>query len=27
VRVTNQLDELVALFRGTVFRTSEEHPA
>jgi acyl-CoA thioesterase len=27
VRVTNQLDELVALFRGTVYRTSEEHPA
>ena len=27
VRVTNQRDELVALFRGTVFRTSEEHPA
>jgi acyl-CoA thioesterase len=27
VRVTNQRDELVALFRGTVYRTSEEHPA
>lgn len=26
VRVTNQLDQLVALFRGTVYRTSEEHP-
>jgi len=26
VRVTNQRDELVALFRGTVYRTSEEHP-
>jgi acyl-CoA thioesterase len=27
VRVTNQRDELVALLRGTVYRTSEEHPA
>jgi len=27
VRVTNQRDEVVALFRGTVYRTSEEHPA
>jgi acyl-CoA thioesterase len=27
VRVTNQADEVVALFRGTVYRTSEEHPA
>ncbi len=26
VRVTNQRDELVALFRGTVYRTNEEHP-
>jgi acyl-CoA thioesterase len=26
VRVTNQRDELVALFRGTAYRTSEEHP-
>jgi len=26
VRVTNQRDELVALFRGTVYRTSEAHP-
>ena len=27
VQVTNQRDEIVALFRGTVYRTSEEHPA
>jgi acyl-CoA thioesterase len=27
VRVTNQRDELVAMLRGTVYRTSEEHPA
>ena len=27
VRVTNQREELVALLRGTVYRTSEEHPA
>ena len=27
VRVTNQHDRLVALFQGTVYRTSEEHPA
>lgn len=27
VRVTNQLEQTVALFRGTVYRTSEEHPA
>ncbi len=27
VRVSNQRDELVALLRGTVYRTSEEHPA
>jgi len=27
VRVTNQRDELVALLRGTVYRTGEEHPA
>ena len=26
VRVTNQRQETVALFRGTVYRTSEEHP-
>lgn len=26
VRVTNQRDETVALFRGTVYRTNEEHP-
>ena len=27
VRVNNQHDELVAMLRGTVYRTSEEHPA
>jgi acyl-CoA thioesterase len=27
VRVSNQRDELVAMLRGTVYRTSEEHPA
>jgi acyl-CoA thioesterase len=27
VRVSNQHGDLVALFRGTVYRTSEEHPA
>jgi acyl-CoA thioesterase len=27
VRVTNQREDTVALFRGTVYRTSEEHPA
>jgi len=27
VRVTNQRNELVAMLRGTVYRTSEEHPA
>jgi len=27
VRVTNQQERTVALFRGTVYRTSEEHPA
>jgi acyl-CoA thioesterase len=26
VRIANQRDEIVALFRGTVYRTSEEHP-
>ncbi|MGQ0702644.1 MAG: hotdog fold thioesterase [Gemmatimonadales bacterium] len=26
VRVTNQRDEMVALFRGTVYRTGEQHP-
>lgn len=26
VRVTNQKEETVALFRGVAFRTSEEHP-
>ena len=26
VRVTNQHDEIVALFRGTVYRTGESHP-
>lgn len=26
VRVTNQLEQTIALFRGTVYRTSEEHP-
>lgn len=26
VRVTNQKEEIVALFRGVAFRTSEEHP-
>ncbi len=26
VRVLNQRDETVALFRGTVYRTNEEHP-
>lgn len=26
VRITNQRDETVALFRGTVYRTTEEHP-
>jgi len=26
VRVTNQQDQVVALFRGTVYRTNEEHP-
>lgn len=26
VRVTNQREELVALFRGTVYRTAESHP-
>lgn len=26
VKVTNQLDEIVALFRGTVYKTSQEHP-
>ena len=27
VRVTNQREQTVGLFRGTVYRTSEEHPA
>lgn len=26
VQVTNQQDEIVALFRGTVYKTSQEHP-
>ena len=26
VQVTNQRDEIVALFRGTVYKTSQEHP-
>ena len=26
VTVTNQLEEIVALFRGTVYKTSQEHP-
>ena len=26
VQVTNQRDETVALFRGTVYKTSQEHP-
>ncbi|HEX7023781.1 MAG TPA: hotdog fold thioesterase [Gemmatimonadales bacterium] len=26
VRVTNQRDDIVALFRGTVYKTSQEHP-
>lgn len=26
VQVTNQREEIVALFRGTVYRTSQEHP-
>lgn len=26
VRVTNQKDEIVALFRGVAYRTNEEHP-
>ena len=26
VKVTNQLEEIVALFRGTVYKTSQEHP-
>lgn len=26
VRVTNQKEEIVALFRGVAYRTSEEHP-
>jgi acyl-CoA thioesterase len=26
VRVSNQRDETVALFRGTAYRTSQEHP-
>lgn len=26
VQVTNQKDEVVALFRGTVYKTSQEHP-
>jgi acyl-CoA thioesterase len=26
VRVTNQREEIVALFRGTVYKTSQEHP-
>jgi acyl-CoA thioesterase len=27
VRVTNQADAVVGLFRGTAYRTSEEHPS
>ena len=27
VRVTNQRDELVAIFHGTAYKTSQEHPA
>ncbi len=26
VRVTNQREEIVALFRGTVYKTNQEHP-
>jgi hypothetical protein len=26
VQVTNQRDETVALFRGTVYKTNQEHP-
>ena len=26
VQVTNQKDDIVALFRGTVYKTSQEHP-
>jgi len=26
VKVTNQSEEIVALFRGTVYKTSQEHP-
>jgi len=26
VQVTNQRDEIVALFRGTVYKTNQEHP-
>jgi len=26
VKVTNQSDEVVALFRGTVYKTNQEHP-